>query len=243
MPLPAYGLHMGVTYMQTWHKWRLLRLRHRVPPGRHHLPTPFWGGVVGIVLALVLIGYLESQMRPILESMATARVKNAVTTTLDDAITAQVTAAELSYGDLITIEKDENGRITALSSNITELNQLRSGILTTVVNAVDDMDRSHLSIPVGNLTGINFFSGRGFQLPVEVVSAGSTHAEFENQFSNAGINQTRHQIFLDVTVTVDILLPGDTLQADISAQVPVAETVIVGAVPDTYLQMGEIGDS
>lgn len=189
-------------------------------------------------LALLLIGYLEAQMGPVLNAMATARVKNAVTTVLDEAIADQVADSELTYGDLITIEKDGTGRITALTSNMSELNRLRSGILTTVVTAVDNMDSSQLSIPVGNLSGINFLSGRGFQLPVEVVSAGSAHAEFENRFSDAGINQTRHQIFLDVAVTVDILLPGDTLRTDVNAQVPVAETVIVGAVPDTYLQMG-----
>ena len=73
---------------------------------------------------------------------------------------------------------------------------------------------------------------------MEVVAVGSAHAEFHNQFDYAGINQTRHQILLDVSVAVDILLPGDTLRTEVTAQVPVAETVIVGAVPDTYLQLG-----
>lgn len=191
-----------------------------------------------MALALLLIGYLEAQMRPVLCAMATARVKNAVTTTLNEAIDGQLSDSNVSYNDLILVEKDEAGRITALTSNTAQLNQLRVGILTTVVDAVDNMDRSQLSIPIGNLSGINFLSGRGFHLPIQVVSAGSALAKFENRFSDAGINQTRHQIFLDVTVIVDILLPGDTLRSQVTAQIPVAETVIVGAVPDTYLDLG-----
>ena len=76
------------------------------------------------------------------------------------------------------------------------------------------------------------------ELPVEVVAVGTAHAEFESSLSDAGINQTRHQILLDVTVAVEILLPGSTLNTEIGAQIPVAETVIVGAVPDTVLQWG-----
>ena len=179
-------------------------------------------------LALLLIGYLEIRLHPILNAMATAKVTNTVTQTLDGD----------PNGDLISMEKDSTGRVTALTSNMAELNRLRTSILSAVVTAVDTLDQEQLAIPVGNLTGINFLSGRGISLPVEVVAVGSAHAEFHNQFDYAGINQTRHQILLNVSVAVDILLPGDTLRTEVTAQVPVAETVIVGAVPDTYLQLG-----
>ena len=193
---------------------------------------------VGVALALALIFYLEAQLQPVLDAMATAKVKNAVTQTLDGAIAGLVEESGLTYSDIITMEKDGSGRITALTSNMGVLNSLRTGILGTAVAAVDGMDTESLAIPVGNLSGVNFLSGRGFSVPGEGVSVGTAHAEFENQFTDAGINQTRHQIMLDVTVTVDILLPGDTLRADVEAQVPVAETIIVGTVPDTYLQLG-----
>ena len=137
-------------------------------------------------------------------------------------------------------EKDESGRISALTSNMAALNELRTSILGDAVEAVDQIDTQGLAIPVGNLTGINFFSGRGFELPVEVVTVGSAHAVFQSQFSDAGINQTRHQILLEIKVSVDILLPGGDLPTEISAQVPVAETVIVGGVPDTYVEFPDI---
>lgn len=194
--------------------------------------------ILGIGLALLFIWAVDLRLRPILEAAARAKVSNVVTRTLDGAISDYVAEQGLGYRDLIRMETDENGRITALVSDMAALNALRTGILGIAVEAVDSLDRAELTIPAGNLTGINLLSGKGVELPVEVVAVGTAHAEFESSLSDAGINQTRHQILLDVSVAVDILLPGDTLRTEVTAQVPVAETVIVGAVPDTYLQLG-----
>ncbi len=228
--------------MRTWRRRRPWRaaVRRTAAPRRNHSHHPLLlSGLAGVGLALALILFVDVQLRPILDAMATAQVKNVVTKALDGAIARQVEERGLTYGDIITMEKDASGRITALTSNMAQLNSLRTGILGAAVEAVDGMDTEELSIPVGNLSGVNFLSGRGFSLPVEVVSVGTAHAEFTNVFTGAGINQTRHQILLEVAVTVDVLLPGETLRTDVSAQVPVAETVIVGTVPDTYLQVGQ----
>ena len=105
--------------------------------------------------------------------MATAKVTNTVTQTLDGAIANEISSVGITYGDLISMEKDSTGRVTALTSNMAELNRLRTSILSAVVTAVDTLDQEQLAIPVGNLTGINFLSGRGISLPVEVVAVGS----------------------------------------------------------------------
>ena len=194
-------------------------------------------GCAGVLTAFGFIFSMELRLRPVVETMARAKVTNVVTQLLDEAVTAELQARALTYNDLVTVEKDGNGRITALTSNMAALNDLRSGILSDASAAVDQIDTQSLAIPVGNLTGINFLSGRGFGLPVEVMTAGFAHAAFHSQFSDAGINQTRHQILLELTVEVDILLPGGDLSTQISAQVPVAETIIVGTVPDTYMEV------
>lgn len=214
---------------------RLSRRRPRRSGKRKGL---LWSAILGIGLALLFIWAVDLRLRPILEAAARAKVSNVVTRTLDGAISDYVAELGLGYRDLIRMETDENGRITALVSDMAALNALRTRILGIAVEAVDSLDRAELAIPAGNLTGINLLSGKGMELPVEVVAVGTAHAEFESSLSDAGINQTRHQILLDVSVAVDILLPGDTLRTEVTAQVPVAETVIVGAVPDTYLQLG-----
>lgn len=194
-------------------------------------------GLLGIFLAACFIIGLDLRLRPVVETMAEARVSNAVITLLDQAVTTEIQSKAITYSDLITIEKDENGCITALTSNMAALNDLRTSVLIDAVAAVDQIDAQSLAIPVGNLTGINFLSGRGFDLPVEVMTVGSAHAEYQSQFSDAGINQTRHQIQLEVTVSLDILLPGGDLPTEVSTQVLVAETVIVGSVPDAYVDL------
>lgn len=194
-------------------------------------------GALGVLSAFVFIFCLDLRLRPVVETMAEAKVTNAVTQLLDQAVAEEVQERALTYSDFITAEKDASGRITALTSNMVALNDLRTGILRDAVAAVDQIDTQNLAIPVGNLTGINFLSGRGFDLPVDVMTVGYAHAVYQSRFSDAGINQTRHQLLLEVTVSVDILLPGGDLPAEITAQVPVAETVIVGSVPDTYVEL------
>lgn len=224
--------------MRAWHgrPFRCRRFRRK--------GSGLWlAGLLGVLLALGFIFSLELRLRPVVETMAKAKVTNAVTQLLDGAVTAEIQSRAITYSDLITVETDDTGRITALTSNMAALNDLRTSILSDAVAAVDQIDAQSLSIPVGNLTGINFFSGRGFDLPVDVMSVGTAHAAFQSRFFDAGINQTRHQILLEVTVDLDILLPGGDLPAQISAQVPVAETVIVGSVPDTYVELPTLQDS
>lgn len=222
--------------MRTWRRWRRSVFFRRRPSSRRSgRLRPWVGGVIGMVLALALIGHLELQLRPVLEAMAVAKVKNVVAQTLDAAVAAEISARGVTYGDLITIERDGSGSITALTSDMTAMNELRTGILTAVLTAVEELDPDRLSIPVGNLTGVSFLSGKGFSLPVEITAAGSAHGVFQSQFTGAGINQTRHQLSLEVTAEVEILLPGGVVETEVGAQVPVAETVIVGQVPDTYL--------
>lgn len=222
--------------MRIWRRWRRSVFFRRRPSSRRSgRLRPWVGGVIGMVLALALIGHLELQLRPVLEAMAVAKVKNVVAQTLDAAVAAEISARGVTYGDLITIERDGSGSITALTSDMTAMNELRTGILTAVLTAVEELDPDRLSIPVGNLTGVSFLSGKGFSLPVEITAAGSAHGVFQSQFTGAGINQTRHQLSLEVTAELEILLPGGVVETEVGAQVPVAETVIVGQVPDTYL--------
>ena len=96
------------------------------------------------------------------------------------------------------------------------------------------MTSSDLSIPLGTLTGSNLLAGRGPHIRVRTQSVGTATARFDNQFSSSGINQTRHRIILDVDVHVSILLPGLTTYTKVSNEISVAETVIVGGVPETY---------
>lgn len=187
-----------------------------------------------IVAALTAMLFATTQMRPILESLATTRVSNMVNRIVSEAVDEAIESGNISYSDLITFEKDNEGQITAIYSNMAAFNRLQSKILDIVLTRIDQVPTRDLSIPIGSLSGSVLLAGRGPSISVRMESVGSSSANFENEFTSAGINQTKHQIVLNIDVAVSILLPGFSTATTVSNAVTVAETVIVGSVPDTY---------
>ena len=169
-----------------------------------------------------------TQLRPILTSLATARVSNAVTRVVNTSVNETLYDAGVDYDRLISLEKDNEGR------NMAEFNRLQSAVLADVLQRLSEVSTRELAIPLGSLTGSPLLAGRGPLLHIKMQSVGSSSAHFENAFASAGINQTRHEIRLVVDVYVSVLLPGFSTVTKVTNRCAVAETVIVGSVPDTY---------
>ena len=157
------------------------------------------------------------------------------------AVNETIYSGGVDYDQLISFEKDNEGKITAVKSNMAEFNRLQSAIIDEVLEKLSEVTTKELSVPVGTLLGSPFLAGRGPLIRVRMQSVGSSSAHFENAFTSAGINQTKHQIYLVVDVYVSILLPGFSTTTKFSNTYSVAETVIVGSVPDnyTYFSNGE----
>ena len=187
-----------------------------------------------VVAALTALALAAGQMKPLLTSLATTRVSNAVTQVVSQAVDEAIASGELDYENLVYFEKDNDGKITAVRSNMAAFNKLQSHILDTVLQRIDQVSTRDLSIPIGSLTGSALLAGRGPRITVRMESVGSSQASFQNAFTSAGINQTKHQIILTIDVYVSILLPGFTTATKVSNSFIVAETVIVGSVPDSY---------
>ena len=175
-----------------------------------------------------------TQLRPILTSLATARVSNAVTRVVNTSVNETLYDAGVDYDRLISLDKDNEGHITAVKSNMAEFNRLQSAVLADVLQRLSEVSTRELAIPLGSLTGSPLLAGRGPLLHIKMQSVGSSSAHFENAFASAGINQTRHEIRLVVDVYVSVLLPGFSTVTKVTNRCAVAETVIVGSVPDTY---------
>ena len=140
----------------------------------------------------------------------------------------------MEYDRLVKFDKDSDGRVTALSSNMAEFNRLQTAVADDVLARLSQVSASELAVPLGTLTGSPLLAGRGPKLTVKMETIGTATAKFRDKFTAAGINQTKHQILLDVDVYVTILLPGITTYTKVSNEISVAETVIVGGVPQTY---------
>lgn len=185
-----------------------------------------------LLLALTVAVVLH--MKPVVVDLATARTSNAVNRIVVAAVNDAVDSGRIDYEQLVDFDKDAEGHVTALRSNMAAFNRLQASIADDILQRMAEVSSTDLAIPIGTLTGSPLLAGRGPCLRVRMQSVGTATARFDNQFSSAGINQTRHRIILDVDVHVSILLPGLTTYTKVSNEISVAETVIVGGVPGTY---------
>ena len=187
-----------------------------------------------LVLLLLLTAVILRHLKPLLVNLATARVANTVNRIVVAAVDDAIISGEIDYNHLVSFEKDESGRVTALRSNMAEANRLQTAICDDILQRLSEVSTSELRIPLGTLTGAAVLAGRGPALCVRMQTVGSSSAKFRNELSTAGINQTKHQILLDVEVNMSILLPSFSTYTTVSNVITVAETVIVGNVPETY---------
>ena len=178
-------------------------------------------------------------MRPLVRELATAKVENRAQNVINEAVEDLLDSGRVDYERIVLLEKDVNGTVTALKTNIAEINRLKTQILSIVDSLLMELDISEIGLPLGSVIIPTFFSGSGPMLPVRVLSISNSDAEYRNVFSEAGINQTAHQIMMDVIVDMTILTPAGTENVRVMSSVVVAETVIVGHVPQSYVNVGE----
>lgn len=192
------------------------------------------------VIMLVLLILFRTKFHGTIRSLAETQVRNTTSDLINDAIDRQIDQGNIQYDRIVYFEKDLNGKITALKTNMSEVNRLKTSILNIINDEILAMDTTDLGIPIGSLILPEFFSGRGLQIPIQILSISNSDAGFESHFTEAGINQTLQKIIMNVSVDVSILVLGRTESFTVTSQVVVAETIIVGQVPDTFFQTGGI---
>ena len=193
--------------------------------------------ILSMVAAFGVILFRRRYQQVILH-LAETQVKNATSDLINDAIDKQIEVGNIHYDRIVHFEKDLDGRITALKTNMSEVNRLKTDILNLINDEILAVDTANLGVPLGNLFLPEFLSGKGPSIPVQILSIRNSDASFHSHFSEAGINQTLQQITMDVSVDVSVLVLGETDSFTVSSQVVVAETIIVGDVPDTFLKTG-----
>ena len=192
------------------------------------------------VFVAVSLGFLmlRSRYRDVIRDLAETQVKNTTYDLTNDAIAKQIDEGIIQYDRIVYFEKDLDGRITALKTNMSEVNRLKTDILNLINDEILALDTSDIGIPLGSLFLPELFSGKGPSIPVRILSIRNSDASFASSFSQAGINQTLHQLTMIVSVDVAVLVLGQTSSFTVNSEVVVAETVIVGDVPSTFLQTG-----
>jgi len=192
------------------------------------------------IVALLAFRY---KYRGTIRSLAETQVKNVTSDLINDAIDQQIEIGNIQYDRIVYFEKDLNGRITALKTNMSEVNRLKTDTLNLINDEILALDTSDLGIPLGSLVLPELLSGRGPEIPIQILSIRNSDASFTSDFSEAGINQTLQQLNMHVCVDVTTMVLGQANAFTVSSQVVVAETIIVGQVPETYLQTGGLHGS
>lgn len=194
-------------------------------------------GIIFLSLMALYFGF-RSKYRDVIADLAHKSVMNTTSDITNDAIARQIETGDIAYDRIVFFEKDLDGRITALKTNMSEINRLKTDVLDLINDEILALDTSDIGIPLGSLFLPEVLSGKGPAIPVHILSIRNSDASFVSHFSQAGINQTLHQLNMEVSIDVAVLVLGETSSFTVTSQVMVAETVIVGDVPQTFLQTG-----
>ena len=191
-----------------------------------------------LALSIILFFLFRSRYRDVVRELAETQVKNTTSDLTNDAIAKQIADGIIQYDRIVFFEKDLDGRITALKTNMSEVNRLKTDILNIINDEILALDTSDIGIPLGSLFLPEVLSGKGPAIPVHILSIRNSDASFVSHFEQAGINQTLHKLTMVVSIDVSVLALAETTSFTLESEVVVAETVIVGDVPQTYLQTG-----
>lgn len=195
------------------------------------------------LLALALLLVFNFQLHPSLASMATAAAERRAVSLVAAAFSAEIAEESVAYSELIAIAYRDGGYVASVSLNMARLNAVRNRLLLAVVEGLSATDVLTVRLPIGTVLGGDLFSGRGPNLEMRVLLAQGTVAYMESEFYDVGINQSLHRVLFTVEVRMTVMLPTRPVTLTVKERYPVAETVIVGEVPDAYTEIDRLTDS
>lgn len=195
--------------------------------------------LVVAVMAAGLVSFALANLNPVVISMAEARSRQLAVEAINQAV-SEVMKSSVSYSDLIQVSTDSNGRVTMIRANTLLMNELASRTALTVQRNLAALEDEGVSLPLGSAFGVKLLSGSGPRILVGVVPVGSVTTRFVTAFESAGINQTRHEISLEASTQMRIVIPTGASTVSVSSVVPVAEAIIVGEVPSSYVNVPDV---
>lgn len=227
MQFQHYFLPFHINYMRKGGKSVGVRFRKKY---RFDLLVIF----ILLVLLVMSINLIFYKVQPMILEYASAALYQKAYLRANEIIHDIVKTDGVQYETLVDVEKDSQGKISSLKTNSMKLNQIKTELLMRLLITLRNKEESVIHIPMGNLTKNIFLSGRGPKMPIKVLPVQSIEAEFENKFSDAGINQTHHRIMMNITIHTGVLYPVEHEKSTLSISVCLAEMILVGEVPDFF---------
>lgn len=193
-----------------------------------------------LIIVLIIVLCIDAKVRPMVRTLATSQASNLATIAINDAIDDVLEEKNITYDNLVTVETADDGSVTSVKSDIININRLKADISKECANEISKIQHRKLEIPIGTLLGNEISSGRGPNIKIYVDLSGDVETHIKNKFESAGINQTIHRIILEIQSNVYVVLPGAKSVTKVKTSVCIAETVIVGKVPETYASLDSL---
>ena len=197
--------------------------------------------LLGVLLLTALALYIEGNLTEVTLSLAQAKAKTLAVTVLNETV-EQVVQEGMGYDALVHVTKDEAGQVRLIQADTTAMNHLAARVSALAQEKLDSTENRAVQVPLGSALGLTLFAGAGPKLRVQVLPVGAIAARFDTEFQAAGINQTRHRILLTMTATVKLVIPTGAKTVEASTQVAVAESIIVGEVPQSFVDVEDKDD-
>ena len=192
-----------------------------------------------ITAIVISVKMMLDAVNPIFDTLCENEAKSLATIISNEQATNVM--REHSYDELFTVEKDTNGNVTMIKSNVIPINEIISDVAIKIQEEINKQGRKDIQIALGSFTGIKLLSGRGPGIKIRISTVGNVETDLRSEFEAQGINQTLHRIYLQVKCEVSILTPFKDITKDITNQVLIMENVIIGTIPDTYYNIEGIG--
>lgn len=194
-----------------------------------------------LLIALLIFLFIENNINPAIITFSEASIQSIAQSAMNDSV-KDILGSNIKYTDLINVLTDKDGNVTMIQANTVKMNSLASETSQLVQEKVISMGNQNIKIPLGTIFGSKLLAGWGPNIPVKVISFPSVSTDFDSEFEHSGINQTRHKIYMTMRAKVRIAIPFNTADIDIATRVPVSETIIVGDVPDSYINVEDVKD-
>ena len=194
-----------------------------------------------MVIAFSTVKIVLDAISPIFNALCEDKAKSIATIISNNEATNVM--KDHTYDELFTIEKDNDGNITMIKSNVIPINEIISDVAVKIQNLINERGKENIKITIGSFTGSKLLSGSGPGIPIKISSIGNVETDLRSEFSAQGINQTLHRVYLQVDCEVSILTPYNTISEKVSHQVLLIENVIVGKIPNTYYNLDGIDSS
>ncbi len=194
--------------------------------------------ILVIFMCLFIIAtliYFQRNVTRVLISISEATIRSVTTVAVNDAIYYTLNDT-MRYEDLITIERDADGNVTSITTDSLKINRIARDTAYLSQENLNKMSQEGILVPIGALTGIEALAGFGQKINLKIIPISNVECRFVSKFLEAGINQTKHSLYLEIVSDISIIMPSKSTNLASTIEVLICESVITGKIPDVYLQ-------